>query len=301
MTRKKEAKELIEILLRQQQEKGRERNDPLEGIEWGGLPPELQDRVYRPPEREEPLIEFLTSTFEGESPAVREEAPKVREPDPPESREAVEPERPGWKRWVTASLFDLFAFLNRTYEVRVATLVAFGTAAIFFSGLCYLVGAARARVSLQVLEPRGSAGELAYIPPARNARRPVRSVTAAGSGEGNVRLAEAGPAKTAEARPAPAAAKKRGPVYSIRIMTVGDEKAARDVCLRLSEGGLARFEPRYWYKEAEGWIVVIGRWESRNDALSAFAELRRSVFPALKAARVLTRLDQLVFRNDGNR
>ena len=301
MTRKKEAKELIEILLRQQQAKGRERNNPLEGIEWGGLPPELQDRVYRPPEREEPLVEFLTSTFEGESSTGKEKEPELPEPDPPESGKDVEPEKPGWKMWVTASFFDLFALLNRTYEIRAATLVVFATAAIFFSGLCYLVGAARSRVSLNVLENRGPAGELAYIPPAQNTRRPVVRVTSSSEPTRNARPTRARPAKAAEARPVPAVAKKRGPVYSIRIMTVGTEKAARDVCARLSEGGLARFEPRFWYKEGEGWIVIIGRWKTRNDALSAFAELRRSVFPALKAARVLTRLDQMVFRNDGNR
>jgi len=45
MRPKKEPKELIEVLLREQRKRAPEGQDPLEGIEWGGLPEDLRDKV----------------------------------------------------------------------------------------------------------------------------------------------------------------------------------------------------------------------------------------------------------------
>ncbi len=308
--RKKEPKELIEILLRQQRASVQDREgpvrqatpgrkpgevDPFKGIEWGGLPEELRDKVYRPPQPREALVELLTP-FE-EEPRVKNssEESSAEEREEPERPEVSLPERPPWHQRFNAWFFDVFAVLNKTYEVRVATMIAFASGAAFFACLCFLLGSARTQSSLSVYDSTDYVDHSAIIgPEASGDRQEVKNAR---------RTATPGDKKDDTEQPSPKAPTKKpgsspkpkvtGPCHAIRVTTVRSQEAAENIIRYMRENGLADHDPRWDYKPAEGWIVVVGRWTTRSEARPYVATFE-PFFKRMIRDRIIHNDDQLV-------
>jgi len=296
MSRKRHTRELIEILLRQQRENRPTGSDPLEGIEWEGLPPELQDRVYRPQERKEPLVEFLTSPLVG---GDRDQVCLKAE-----GTDAEIPPRPSVAQRARTWFFDLFALLNRIYEVRLATILAFLAAAVVVAALAYLLGTARGKSSLPLYEHAGPPELLTHTAPVTRTVPAVRSVRGPGivatvrkedsvAARGRLEGRQPGGAGGAVAKPA-------GLYYSIAVATVPSENAARSVCAKLEAAGLAALRPRY-YRVRNGWFVLLGQWSGSKEAKRRLEELKGTVFRTLQNEGVISRLDQYVFKNTSRR
>ena len=304
MTRKKEAKELIEILLRQQRANRPQRQDPLEGLEWEGLPPELRDRVYRPIPKKEPLVELLSSIEQAGT--VETAAPRPRAVEPalpseevvePETERSALPERPGWYERFSDWFFHVFAFLNKSYEVRAATILVFGAAAIFVASLSYLLGRAGTESSFQLHNHVGAVTELSRVPEEEKREREiVRGVT----GPNGQKPAEKQPS-------APTARKKAGTPgartlpnkgYAIQISTATNEKEAEKLCAFIRAQGYEDLLPRsYRDPDNKMLLVILGRWVTRSEASAQLKVLKADLFSAMKEKGHLKRLDQIVHRN----
>jgi len=293
MVKRKEPKELIEILLRQQRTSRRERQDPLEGIEWSGLPSELKDRVYRPPETHEPLVDLLTS--------VQSEKRNDRDPhdadlehpvevDAPEERGRSAPARPSWWHRTNAWLGDFFAFLNKAYEVRVATMVAFAGGAVVVACLCFLLGRAGVpRVSLDVYDHSGSPESLEIVRPLDQGRAEVKDVVGAGA---QAPADKKAPSTANAPKPSFKAAPLAKQIFAIRVVTVQQEKDALERCQYLAHAGQESEDPRYYLTKG-GYVVLLGKWAS--DAIARKRqEALAPIFEKMRSARLVSRLDQMV-------
>lgn len=162
MAPKKEASKLIEVLLQQQRLQRPKEQNPLAGIAWQGLPPELQKRVYKPHNSAESLDDLLLSINQAQrnpemdpdpdAPDLKPAAPKPEiAPEPPMSLELAHdgvsisetgplPQSPGLLDKLKIQLASIFGFLNRRFEVRMATVVGAGVFLLVISLLSFLVG-----------------------------------------------------------------------------------------------------------------------------------------------------------------
>jgi hypothetical protein len=314
--RKKEPKELIEILLRQQRERcpgplgtggspgpGEAEANRLEGIEWGGLPEGLRDKVYRPPERREPLVEFLDSVEEAKKQRVRKQKPEPpRAPAPeelvpekrvePERLEAALPPRPAWSQRFRAWFFDFFAVLNKTYEVRVATMVAFAAGGLFVACLCYLLGSAGTQAGVTVYDLARAPGMPGIVSPDGDKERETIRNPGATGGPG---VSKKGAKKQKSSPPKKQDPPKAlGPTYSIRVTSVESESSAESICEKLDRAGCTDSR---WYRSGRYFVVITGRWDDDGEARKELARLKSTTFKKMKADRVFYNLgDQEVVR-----
>ncbi|HAK95527.1 MAG TPA: hypothetical protein DCM87_11100 [Planctomycetes bacterium] len=292
MQRKKEPKELIEVLLREQRKRTPEGQDPLEGIEWGGLPDDLRDKVYKPAEQKEPLVDLLLSV-EREKRRAREggEAPQA----------AGMPERPGLRERWGAWAGHTFGFLGAACEVRVATVVAFIGCSLFLTLIAYLYGIEKGRMQEPpiIMTPfQGSPGEIGFEGP--------RSVPRADDGAAGKIVPPSIPPSDSRARPpdAPPVERKGSPApaapkqpWVIRIQTVPLTPKAQELadilCGRLRLAGVP--DPGTVTISPGGrkqLVVIAGGWTDRAAAEKALTALRPVIesikgvegFPALEGA-----------------
>ncbi len=292
MHRKKEPKELIEVLLREQRKRTPEGQDPLEGIEWGGLPDDLRDKVYRPSEQKEPLADLLLSV----------EREKRRAKDGVEAPAAAGmPERPGlrerWGTWVGHT----FGFLGATCEVRTATVVAFFGCSLFLTLIAYLYGIEKGRMQeppIMMMPFQGSPTEIGIEGPRSVPRADDTAMGKSDTPAGVPPDARVGPADIApgarKGSPAPPARKEP---WVIRIQTVLLTPKAREcadiLCGRLRLAGVP--DPATVTIGSGGrtqLVVIAGGWPDRastEKALAAFRPVIESIkgvegFPALEGA-----------------
>ena len=292
MRPKKEPKELIEVLLREQRKRAPEGQDPLEGIEWGGLPEDLRDKVYRPTEQKEPLVDLLLS--------VEREKRRVREVgEPPSTAEMLE--RPGLRERWGAWAGHTFGFLGATCEVRVATVVAFIGCSLFLALIAYLYGIEKGRSQ----EPPVMYTTFQDAPRKIDFEGPRNIPRAADGAAGKASPQSTPPAPDLRPRPPvtaheskanPAPAAPRQP-WVIRIQTVPLTPKAQELadvlCGRLRLAGVPDHGTVTISPGGRKQLVVIaGGWPDRavaEKALTVFRPVIQSIrgvegFPALDGA-----------------
>ncbi len=197
MAGKKETRKLIEVLLKEQRLHRPKEQNPMEGIGWAGLPDHLKGNVYKPQQQKESLNDLLDMIRE-------EQKHPEHEPDPAPPAEAATPRRQKKKRKPAAvtvpendlragyetdetdvqvatnseaapgliqrlkwHFFEIFAFLNKSYEIRVATMLAFSILILVVMGLTFLLGyRSKAADDFTVLHYQGSLSHLQTAVPA---------------------------------------------------------------------------------------------------------------------------------------
>jgi hypothetical protein len=268
------------------------------------LPDELRDRVYRPPQSREPLVDLLTSF--GEEQRVQEKAPEELPAEPleaPARPEGSLPERPGWSQRLRSWFFDFFAVLNRTYEVRVATMIAFAAGAAFFACLCFLLGTARTRPALPVYPSVEDSRELAIIPPSSGGKERAEVQNVVRQPASPKKQEDAGKQQTrsttSKEKNGGAPPKKfTGPVRAIQVTAVGSQEEAQKVCDFMRRNGLEGDDPRCYQQSGNGlWIVIVGRWASHGEASQKLHELE-PLFERMIAAKVIHNRGQFPIKTE---
>ena len=288
MARKKEAKELIEVLLREQRLRRPPGPDPLEGIEWEGLPAHLRGRVYQPRAKDEPLAELISS--------VRTEAlrpvPAVHEEPRPSAGQPAIPPRPTWWRRHVDWFSDVFAFAGKTCEVRAATLIVLSLGAVFVCCLAFLYGFERGRDEGPPIRYNEYAVEPTRLPHTGQQGAERRPPVVASGG-----AAPAAPPPAVGSAPppkaAPLAAERR---WAIRIQTVADTpnnlRLSENLCRRLIEAGVPDARVVAIGGRSREIVIVAGGWPDQKRAEAELAQLRPRIeglrgvegFPSLRGA-----------------
>ena len=279
MNRKKEPKELIEVLLREQRARAPAGEDPLEGIDWTGLPEGLRDKVYQPPAQKEPLVDLLLS--------VEREKRRARAEDarPPVAEGGALPEPPSLRERLGTWLGHNFGFMGKSCEVRVVTVVAFAASSLVLTFVAYLYGFEKGRMA-EPLPPltayTGAPGDLAIEGP-KNTPRPedllAPKANKAVKGEGNA-TPDARKGSGQPVAPAPQETAPKQP-WVVRIMTVVEvtpknKESADTFCARLREAGVA--DPSVVMIDRGRQLVIIaGGWADQAEATRSIASIRSKI------------------------
>ncbi len=279
MNRKKEPKELIEVLLREQRKRTPAGDDPLEGIDWSGLPEGLRDKVYQPPAQKEPLVDLLLSV-EREKRRARAEGAR-----PPVAEGGALPEPPSLRERLGMWLGHNLGFMGKSCEVRVATVVAFAGSSLLLTFVAYLYGFEKGRMA-EPLPPlrayTGAPGDLTIEGP-NNAPRPedllapkaIKTVKGEGTAPFDARKGPPG-------QPVAPAAKEttaKQP-WVVRIMTVEAspkyKESADILCTRLREAGVA--DPAVVTIDRGRQLVIIaGGWPDQAETTKSIATIKTKI------------------------